>query len=121
MHQWPGSSLVQVMAWRLFDAKPLPEPMLPYCQLDFWEQITYNLHQNSIIFIQENVFENVVWKMAAILSRPQCVNTAQAVSSELELQSEFWISLSVKIYQYMQYKAYDHILSHYLNLLYHEP
>ena len=26
------------------------------------------------IFIQENVFENVVWNMAAILSGPQCVN-----------------------------------------------
>ena len=25
------------MACRLFGAKPLPEPMLPYCQLDFWE------------------------------------------------------------------------------------
>ena len=24
-------------------------------------------------FIQENVFEYVVWKMSAILSRPQCV------------------------------------------------
>ena len=29
---------------------------------------------NSYIFIHENTFENVVWKMAAILSRPQCVN-----------------------------------------------
>ena len=27
---------------------------------------------NSYIFIQENQFENVVWKMAAILSRLQC-------------------------------------------------
>ena len=27
----------------------------------------------SFIFIQENAYENVVWKMAAILSRPQCV------------------------------------------------
>ena len=26
------------------------------------------------MFIQENVFENIVWKMAAILSRPQRVN-----------------------------------------------
>ena len=26
------------------------------------------------IFVQENAFENVVWKMAAILSRPKCVN-----------------------------------------------
>ena len=31
------------------------------------------LYRNSYIFIQENAFENVTWKMAAILSRPQCV------------------------------------------------
>ena len=30
--------------------------------------------RNWYIFLQENVFENVVWKMASILSRPQCVN-----------------------------------------------
>ena len=28
--------------------------------------------RNPYIFIQENAFENVVWKMAANLSRPQC-------------------------------------------------
>ena len=33
----------------------------------------WNLNHNSCIFIEENAFENVVWKMAAILSRPQCV------------------------------------------------
>ena len=33
-----------------------------------------DVNRNSYIFIQENPFENVVWKMAAILSRPQCVN-----------------------------------------------
>ena len=33
----------------------------------------WNPNQNLYIFIQENGFENVVWKMAAILSRPQCV------------------------------------------------
>ena len=31
---WTGSSLVEVMAWHLFGAKPLPEPMMTYCQLD---------------------------------------------------------------------------------------
>ena len=31
------------------------------------------LIENLYIFIQENAFENVVWKMAAILSWPQCV------------------------------------------------
>ena len=43
MRQWYGSSLVQVMACRLFGAKPLPEPMLPYCQLDSWEHISVEL------------------------------------------------------------------------------
>ena len=30
----------QVMTCYLFGAKPLPEPMLAYCQLDSWEQIS---------------------------------------------------------------------------------
>ena len=34
MRQWAQQALVQVMACRLFGAKPLPEPMLAYCQLD---------------------------------------------------------------------------------------
>ena len=25
------------------------------------------------MFVEENPFENVIWKMASILSRPQCV------------------------------------------------
>ena len=37
-----------------------------------------NLNRNLYIFIQENVFENVVRKLAAILSRPQCLNTRWA-------------------------------------------
>ena len=40
-------------------------------------KLQWNLNQNSYIFIQENVFENVVWKMSAILSRPQCVKRPQ--------------------------------------------
>ena len=34
MRQWIGSASVQIMACRLFGAKPLSEPMLGYCQLD---------------------------------------------------------------------------------------
>ena len=34
----------------------------------------WNFNRNSYIFIQENEFENVICEMAAILSRPQCVN-----------------------------------------------
>ena len=40
MHQWIGSALVQIMACRLFGAKPLSNPMLGYCQLDRQDQIS---------------------------------------------------------------------------------
>ena len=41
----------------------------------------WNLNRNSYNFIQENASENVVWKMAAILSRPQCVKNSDTVDS----------------------------------------
>ena len=51
MRQWTRPAFVQVMACRLFGAKPLPEPILAYCQLDSEELITvkyesefYNFH-----------------------------------------------------------------------------
>ena len=34
MRQWIWSALVQIMACRLYGAKPLSNPMLGYCQLD---------------------------------------------------------------------------------------
>ena len=37
-------------------------------------KLRWNFNRNSKIFIQENGFECVVCEMAAILSRPQCVN-----------------------------------------------
>ena len=36
-------------------------------------KLQWNVNQNSYSFIQESPFENVVWKIAAILSRPPCV------------------------------------------------
>ena len=39
-YMWTGSSLVQVMTCLLFGAKPLPGPMLAYCQLESWELIS---------------------------------------------------------------------------------
>ena len=47
------------MAWRRTGDKPLPEPMLAYCELDSWEQISLKI-KSDIIFIQENAFEIVV-------------------------------------------------------------
>ena len=37
-------------------------------------KIQWNFNQNSYIFIQGSAFKNGVWKMAAILSWPWCVN-----------------------------------------------
>ena len=41
MRQWTGWALVQIMACRLFGAKPLPEPMLIYCQFDPQEYLQW--------------------------------------------------------------------------------
>ena len=62
------------MACRLDGTKPLSEPMLRYCELDPWEQTSVNLNQGLFISFKE-MHLNVVWKLAAILSRPQCVIT----------------------------------------------
>ena len=42
-----------------------------------------NLNRNSCILFQENAFENVVWKMVAILIRPQCVNLPTHIYASL--------------------------------------
>ena len=38
-------------------------------------------NRNPNIFAQQNTFENVVWKIAAILSRPQCVKSLYGILS----------------------------------------
>ena len=62
------------MACRL----PAPSHYLNQCwNIVNWtprNKLCWNFNWNSYIFIQENPFENVVWKMTAILSRSQCVN-----------------------------------------------
>ena len=49
-------------------------------------KLHWNLNRNFYIFIQENAFENVLWKMAAILSWPQCVNRVLAMKKSHTLQ-----------------------------------
>ena len=53
MGQCAGPAL-QIMACRLFGAKPLPEPMLAYFQFDYWKHISvkfesefYNCHSRK--------------------------------------------------------------------------
>ena len=56
------------MGCRLFGAKPLPEPMLTYYQLDSSEQTSLKFEAKYKKIAHENALENVVWDMAAILS-----------------------------------------------------
>ena len=67
MRHWTESAMVQVMAFRLFGAKPLHEPMLTYFD---WTLRNKRQRKSTIKFlIQKNSFENVVCQTAAILSR----------------------------------------------------
>ena len=50
MRQGTGPALFQVMACRLFSPKPLPEPMLSYCQLDTCEQISVEFESEFFHF-----------------------------------------------------------------------
>ena len=59
MRQWIESAFVHMMACDLFGCKPLSKLMLDYFQLD---------PLDTIIFIYENVSENIVCDMAAIFS-----------------------------------------------------
>ena len=62
------------MAWPLLGAKPLFEIMLEHCKWDPRNKFQWNFNGNSYILIHENPFENIVGKMAPILSSPQYVN-----------------------------------------------
>ena len=65
--RWTGTVLVQAIACRLFGVKPLPEPMLIYCQLDPWQKTSLKFESKYEIFIHENAFETVSAK-----GRPFC-------------------------------------------------
>ena len=69
------------MACRLVGAKPLSESLLDYCQLDPCEHISMKFETKYNNFIDKNAFENAVWKMAAILSWPQCVKLVSGCRS----------------------------------------
>ena len=66
-------TLVQIMACHMFGAKPLSEPMLPYCQLDPKEHISVKFPLKFKSFHSINPLKMLSCEMSAILSRPQYV------------------------------------------------
>ena len=65
MRRQSRTSLIQIMACRLFDTKPISEPMLEYCQLDHWEQTLVKFYSNSNIFIHK-----IHMKISSVKLRP---------------------------------------------------
>ena len=63
MHLWTESLIVQIMAWSLFSAKPLPEPMQIYPLGAKFGQFT----SKETFFLSQNVFENVACKISTTL------------------------------------------------------
>ena len=59
---WLVSSHYQNQCWNIVT-----------CHSNLRNKLQWNFERSSYIFIQENAFENVIWKTAAILSCPQCV------------------------------------------------
>ena len=67
MRRWIGSALVQIMACRLFGAKPLSKPMMSYCQLDPREQTSMKFQSKYKTFIHE-----MHMKITSVKWRPSC-------------------------------------------------
>ena len=75
MRQWTGSSLLLVTACRLYGTKPLPKPILCYCQFDYCEHFfSWNLNQILSFTFKEIHLKMSSAKMAAFLSRGKWVN-----------------------------------------------
>ena len=91
MRRWTGPSLVQVMACRLFSAKPLPEPMLAYCQLDSWEQIFSEIIIEILSFSFKKMHLKMPSaKMTAILSRGRWVNSSPLSATNIFVSESGW-------------------------------
>ena len=69
-----GVILVYVMAFRLFSAKPLPEPMLTYCQYVSWER-------TSVIFLSK--LKQFCWRKC--ICRLQNVGHLISASDRLQI------------------------------------
>ena len=87
----------------------------------------WNFYLNSYIFIQENVFENIVWKIAVILSRLQCAkekDTTALVSTEMAhiiSLHDHWISQQNQVNWMNLAVPHKGILVSHLNFMVWDP
>ena len=105
MRRQPRTSLVHIMACRLFSTESLSEPMLECCQLDAWMLRCFDEISIEIWIFS---FEKMHLKMSSTNSRPFCLgpNVLKQVSPIIQNKSEgmicfaclccvvFWCALS---------------------------
>ena len=77
MRQWLRSALVQIKACRLFGAKPLPKPMLGYCQVDPCEQTSWNFNT-----LQTFPFTKMHLEILSAKWRPFCPGGDELTNNE---------------------------------------
>ena len=65
-------------------------------------KLRWNFNRNLYIFIQENVFENVVWKMVAILSRLRCLMSNIHLMNTTAVTEEYLIALNIMKFKRFQ-------------------
>ena len=82
MRQKKIPTLLQITACRLFGVKSLPEPMLPCCLLDHKEHNSMKFCLKLLRFHWRKCPWKCFCKMAAIFSRPQCVNLYERLPIE---------------------------------------
>ena len=97
------------MACRLISVKPLFEPMLCYCQLDSQEQTSVKLQSKFKHFIKEIIFQNVIHKLAAILSPPQYVKWNELLGPVLRYG---WVNIPLTCLTCMVLSEYETPHSH---------
>ena len=78
MRQRTRSSLAHIMACRLFDAKPLSEQMLVYCELVRWEQTSGKFESKYDDFHSRKFILKCRLRHGSHLSLPQYVNPWRA-------------------------------------------
>ena len=94
---------------RLVSAEPLPKPIWVIVNWTLTNKLQWNFNQNTKLFIHENVFENVVWKMAAILPLPLCVKLPRAAGIPCSSVMALWPQ---EIWMYVAYLIqYVHIIA----------
>ena len=87
------------MACSLVIAKPLSEAMLKIVNSIPGNKLQWILNRNSFILIQENAFENIAWKMAAVLFGPQYVNDKRQKYENTLVASAIFMFFEFVIYE----------------------